>query len=419
MEKTPEKKRIRLGEIKKTTCCAPAPEAAGESGSGCCPPPPKQKDTGAPEPCCATAPGTPTADKAASTCCSDEPRGPQGPRKTEAPVATKVTAEWTETDRLNHLRCRLGAYRMRYAVAPGLYAIGEPDASSDVFVSANYKMSFDHLRKALDGTSSWILVLDTKGINVWCAAGKGTFGTDELVERIRSVDLGTVVAHRRIILPQLSAPGVAAHTVKRKTGFMVHYGPVRAADIKAYVEAEYRATNEMRTVGFSFLDRLVLTPMEINPAMKRFPFFALAVLLVFGLTPSGISFGGALARGWPFLLLGLVSVFSGAFFTPLFLGQIPSRAFSVKGLLTGILFTAAVSAPLGVYSMSPLLVAAVFTLFPALSSYMAVQFTGSTVFTGLSGVKKELRYAIPLYMAALVVTVILITAYKVREWGLV
>lgn len=333
--------------------------------------------------------------------------------------ATEVSAEWTAADRLNHLRCRLGAYRMSYRVTPGLYAVGEPGKSSDVFVSANYKMSFDHLRKALKGTASWILVLDTKGINVWCAAGKGTFGTNELIKRINSVSLGTVVSHGRIILPQLAGPGVAAHTVKEKTGFKVFYGPVRAGDIKAYVGGGYKATKDMRTVGFTFLDRLVLTPMEINPAMKRFPVFALAVLLVFGLSPSGISFSEAFSSGWPFLLMGLVSVFSGALFTPLFFGWIPSRAFSVKGFITGFLFTFIASGPLGISSMSPLLQAAVFILFPALSSYIAVQFTGSTVFTGLSGVKKELKYAIPVYMAAQAVTVLLVGAYKLKEWGLV
>jgi len=68
------------------------------------------------------------------------------------------------------------AFRMSYAISPGLYAVGNPTKESDVFVSANYKLSFDVLRRELKGFNAWILVLDTKGINVWCAAGKGTFG---------------------------------------------------------------------------------------------------------------------------------------------------------------------------------------------------------------------------------------------------
>jgi acetyl-CoA decarbonylase/synthase complex subunit gamma len=85
---------------------------------------------------------------------------------------------------------------MDYSIEPGLYALGAPDRESPVLVSANYKMSFDELRSALPGRDLWILVLDTKGINVWCAAGKGTFGTEELVKRIASSGLSQVVAHR-------------------------------------------------------------------------------------------------------------------------------------------------------------------------------------------------------------------------------
>ncbi len=87
---------------------------------------------------------------------------------------------------------------MDYAIDPGLYALGDPDRESPVLVSANYKMSFDDLRSALPGRNLWILVLDTKGINVWCAAGKGTFGTEELVKRIEASHLKEIVSHRSI-----------------------------------------------------------------------------------------------------------------------------------------------------------------------------------------------------------------------------
>ena len=40
---------------------------------------------------------------------------------------------------------------MRSTVPPGLYALGEPGRDSDVLVTANYKLSFDMLRRALHG----------------------------------------------------------------------------------------------------------------------------------------------------------------------------------------------------------------------------------------------------------------------------
>jgi len=91
-------------------------------------------------------------------------------------------------------------------------------------------------------------VLDTHGINVWCAAGRGLFGTDEVVRQVEAVGLSARVSHRKLVLPQLAAPGVAAHEVKRRTGFRVIYGPVRAADIPTFLAARMTATPEMRQV---------------------------------------------------------------------------------------------------------------------------------------------------------------------------
>ena len=92
-----------------------------------------------------------------------------------------TTSAITWANRWDHFLARWAINRGGHRVAPGLYALGNPTADSPVFVSANYTLSFDALREALAGMAGYILVLDTQGINVWCAAGKGTFGTDELV----------------------------------------------------------------------------------------------------------------------------------------------------------------------------------------------------------------------------------------------
>jgi len=302
---------------------------------------------------------------------------------------------------------------MRYSVEPGLYALGEPDAESDVFVTANYKLSFDILRKELKGLNAWILVLDTKSINVWCAAGKGTFGTDELVGRINAVQLHKVVNHRKIIVPQLGAVGVNARAVQKQTDFKVYFGPVYAKDIPAYIEAGCKKTPEMRMVRFPIIDRLVLTPMEIIPAMKKFPIFALIVLLLFGLQQSGIIFKDALSGGIPFLLLGLISILSGAFITPVLLPFIPFRSFAVKGWIAGMIFTYAI-----MQIMRPDILPAIssYIFFPLASSYIALQFTGSTTFTGMSGVKKELKIGLPIYLISAGISVILLLVHKLYQW---
>jgi len=330
-----------------------------------------------------------------------------------APIR-KTTSEWTRCDRWGHVKCRLTAFRLKYTVEPGLYSIGNPDRNADVFASANYKLSFDHLRRGLSGMNAWILVLDTKGINVWCAAGKGTFGTEELVKRIKEAGLDNVVEHRRIILPQLAGPGVNAKAVLKACGFRVAFGPVSASDISAYMSAGYEKSAAMRTVKFALMDRLVLTPMEINPAMSKFPIFAVIVLLIFGLNPSGIIFRDAWHGGMPFVLLGLIAVFSGAFLTPVLLPFVPFRSFAIKGWLMGVL---TVFLSLQLIPGEGILIRTVeYLFFPLLSSYIALQFTGSTAFTGMSGVKKELKIGIPVYIISAVLSFLLLIVYKLKTW---
>ena len=141
----------------------------------------------------------------------------------QSPVGkvARISTHMVLKDKLGGCRVRWGIRRMHYSVPAGLYAVGEPDSDSPVLVTANYKLSFDLLRRELSGRNLWLLALETFGINVWCAAGKRTFGTSELVNRIQKVQLERVVNHRVIILPQLGAPGVAAHEVKKATGFRV------------------------------------------------------------------------------------------------------------------------------------------------------------------------------------------------------
>ena len=195
----------------------------------------------------------------------------------------RVSSHLTTRDHLGTLKARFGVGRMHYSMDPGLYALGMPHERSPVLVSANYKMSFDSLRCALPGRDAWILVLDTRGINVWCAAGKGTFGTEELLRRIEWSGLKDIAAHRDLILPQLGAPGVAAHLIKKLSGFTVHYGPVRAKDLPAYIDAGMKAAAAMRIKGFPLADRIVLIPIELIAALKPSLLIIPALFLLSGI----------------------------------------------------------------------------------------------------------------------------------------
>jgi len=293
-------------------------------------------------------------------------------------------------------RARWGIGRMKYRVDAGLYAIGEPTPASPVFVTANYKLTFDLLRRSVASIDSWILVLDTLGINVWCAAGKGTFGTDELVDRIEASRLADIVDHRKLILPQLAGPGVAGHEVKKRSGFQVVYGPVKAEDIPGFLENGLKADERMRTKEFGFRERLALVPMEIVPAVRT-GLFGAAGLFVLCFLLAGFSTSKALGYFLVPAEAFAVSILAGAVLAPLLLPWLPGRAFSIKGLTIG--FLAALLVVSWSHTLSSLEITALLISIPAMSAYVAMNFTGSSTFTSLSGVRREMRFALPLEIA--------------------
>lgn len=321
----------------------------------------------------------------------------------------QTSSELSLDDYLGAWKARWGMKRMEYKISPGLYRLGEAAPDSPVLVTANYKMSFDYLRRELTGLNAWILVLDTAGINVWCAAGKGTFGTSELVNRIAVTGLPQIVSHRTVIVPQLGAAGVAAHEVRRRSGFQVVYGPVRGRDIPRFLENGMKASPGMREVRFNFWDRLVLTPMELVGVLK--PVLLLSALLLM------LHLTGLVRVTWGGVYPYLGAVLIGAVITPALLPFIPGPAFAWKGWILGFLWAALAIYLNGGPGNGPGLIAdaAAILLVPAISSYLAMNFTGSSTYTSLSGVKKEMRLAVPFQAASAAIGIILLIVSLFRQ----
>ena len=366
-------------------------------------------------------PDFPIVNESAGVCCGSQPAEIQSPHEkpgyrlwgfvedfTQTPAGPipKVQTQLNREDRIGTVAARLGIGRDSYRVAPGLYCVGAPDAHSPVMVTANYKLSFDTLRWSLSGLVAWILVLDTRSINVWCAAGKGTFSTLEVAGRVKAVQLEKIVTHRRLILPQLAATGVSARQVKRMCGFEVVWGPVHAKHIGAFLKADLQATPAMRKVTFSLKQRVELIPVELNHMGKPTLYVLPALFLLSGLGSGIFSIGAAVSRGASAALAYLMAVVAGAILAPVLLPWLPGRAFALKGAgigaAAGALFSAGFSGRLALTEMLAL------TLFiTAVSSYLAMNFTGSTPFTSPTGVEKEMRKAIPAQAVGAVAAVIL------------
>ena len=312
-----------------------------------------------------------------------------GRKSTEAaqlsPQIRTTTWKTSNKELKDHLLARWGVYRLNHRVQPGLYALGKPTPASPVFVSANYTLSFDTLRTSLKKTDAYILVIDTQGVNVWCAAGKGTFGTDEIVSKIQTTNLANVVSHRKLILPQLGAPGVNSFEVEKQSGFKVEYGPVRASDLPEYLRTG-EATPDMRRVKYTLKDRVVLIPVELTAALIPLA-VGIAALYLFGGVYPALAFA--------------VATLAGTALFPIILPWLPTKDFSSKGLILGTLFAlpftaiAVLTFPNSNLWLRASAGVAYILLMAPLTAYYSLNFTGSTTFTSRTGVKKEIFRYIP------------------------
>lgn len=305
----------------------------------------------------------------------------------------------TPANRWDHFLARWGYRRMKHRVKPGLYALRNPTPESPVFVTANYTLSFDTLRSSLQGIDGYILVLDTEGVNVWCAAGKGTFGTEELVNRIEKSQLKEKVGHRTLILPQLGAPGIVAHEVKKRTGFKVEYGPVRAKGLPLYLKS-HEATPEMRRVRFNLFDRMAVIPVELVAALPAIIVLGIALYFL----------GGGI---WA--AAGIVAaILAGAVLFPILLPWLPTHDFSTKGFILGALVAIALflvkASARGIdiltirqlgNGLSTLL------MWSPVTAFVSLNFTGSTTYTSRSGVRREIYRYIRVMAGCLIAGIIL------------
>lgn len=311
-----------------------------------------------------------------------------------------VSTRRNSTDLVGTVATRIGFNRNDYLVAPGIYGIGSPDKNSPVLVTANYKLSFDTLRFDVPGLDGWLLVLDTCGINVWCAAGKRTFSTEELVHRVKISGLEKLVEHRRLIVPQLGATGVSGRQVKAQCGFTVKFGPVRSADVKNWIEKGYRTSEDMREVTFTLKERAVLIPVEFHLVGKAMWWLFPLLLIISGLGPPAEFLDRLVYRGQWMMLALLIGFGSGIVLVPLLLPWLPGRSFALKGAAAG--FLSALVLFLLNTGLSSIETWALLGVSVAVGSYLGMNFTGSTPYTSPSGVEWEMRKAIPLQFCLLV-----------------
>jgi NAD-dependent dihydropyrimidine dehydrogenase PreA subunit len=202
----------------------------------------------------------------------------------------------------------LVAYLFRWfphASPTGLFAIGTPDESSPVIVTANFSLTVKRVRRALAGQNVWLLVANSAGINVWCAAAGGLFNESRVIDAVKVSRLSDRVKHRELILPALSAPGMDRRAIEEQTGFRAVFGPVYARDVPAYLRAGKSKTDAMRRFRFGLRHRLDML-LSMNLAMYLAVTVVLAIVAPQHLAGATLLFWGAVVG-----LYALVDVIPG------------------------------------------------------------------------------------------------------------
>jgi hypothetical protein len=331
----------------------------------------------------------------------------------ETPGFIRVGHQWTADEWWSAIRCRLGRFGTHSRVPPGLYALGRPDSASPVFVTASYRLSFDILRRDLEGIDGWILVLDTRGLGVGSAAASGRFGTDELVTRVISSRLARAVRHRTLILPARASAVIDTGLVARSTGFEVRIGPVRTSDLPGFLGAR----EIPQGAGFSAKDALALVPAELGRSLLWYPGFAFAALLYAGLGPSGVTVERALAGSWPLLVLGLGSVICGSGGAPVLRALLPLIPLWVSGGVLGCAAAAALLAGARLATgMDRYLTAACALFFPAAAAILAERFARALPDTGRPPGPGRARFLLPLAAGIGLLVAAALVVSKLHNW---
>jgi NAD-dependent dihydropyrimidine dehydrogenase PreA subunit len=160
----------------------------------------------------------------------------------------------------------------------GLRRVGNPGRDSPVLVTCNFHLTVQRLIRKLTGVDAWLLVAQSRGVNVWCAAGGEELDTRSVVSAVKTSGVADLVDHRILILPPLGAPGISLVDVEDQTGWMVRWGPVRAGDLPAFLSAGKKRTEAMKRVTFDWRERLDAGIGSL------FPFYFLGAVgfLIFG-----------------------------------------------------------------------------------------------------------------------------------------
>lgn len=300
------------------------------------------------------------------------------------------------SDYVKALICWFDSYRRTYATKPGLYFTGDNyDPQSPILVTANYHLTVFSILRNLKSFNVRLLVIDSDGINVWCAAGKGRFSNREIYKQLFRYGeyISPTGGKINLILPKLAFSGVSMSDLK-KAGISVIVGPVYARDIRDYLENPPYTDRIKDRIEFKLPERFFTCIPGLLQCMYQ-------VFLVFiGLWILELIFS-IKSTYWIFPLVAII-----AFLYPILFPWIPGSRFAVKGLVLSIflILVGFVLSYTGVLRINPDYSAISFCL--ATGLFFGLAYTGNSPVSNYSRVRKEIAGFLPLTLLLYVISLV-------------
>jgi acetyl-CoA decarbonylase/synthase complex subunit gamma len=293
------------------------------------------------------------------------------------------------------------AFKRTYTVEPGLYYTGNRyDPTAPLLVTCNYRLTIFLLLRRLRARPVRMLVIDTDGINVWCAAGKGVFGNEAILTQLDRYDRTLLTEGKwlTLLLPKFAMAGVDLRGLRREHVRPI-IGPLYAKDLPAYLDnPPLRDCSDARVVF-----GLQMRCFSWLPGFKQM--FGWSLLLVMIFMAAHWLWGSSVPVG-----LFAISLFIATAY-PFLFPYLPGDGFAPKGLFLGAATTAGliVAATLGLLPAASLPASALFALATAL--LFSLSYTGNSAVSNYTKVRKETaRFFVPdlaLYAASLVAFVVM------------
>lgn len=124
-------------------------------------------------------------------------------------------------------------------VEPDIYPIGDPDASSPVFLTTNFSLTYFVVSGEIEnsGISAWLVVPECEGMSVLTAWAAGKFSAEKIAAFMKERDADRIAAEKkRLVIPGYVAQ-LSGELEENLPGWEIMVGPQEAADIESYVKA--------------------------------------------------------------------------------------------------------------------------------------------------------------------------------------